>query len=136
MKKFAAMMILAVMMVSAACAETVPETNTAFLNTLKTEIGAPEFSTVKAAPAAAKPVAENPLGLLTTLTDQMPLKGFITEEFRMFKVEAFQTENLAKPVGLEILNSADLKAIGDGLLEKEMKIELTGFEKPEMISQP
>lgn len=130
MKRFAAVVLMGIMLLTVACAETT-DTEQLFLGFLRTEISAPDQMSIKPA-------------TLLKVDDSLTLNFASTMSMNVEKRPVLQDETMGLTVDMSILYDEDLlggplmrpegiKDAGENIFEGAMNLEFDGFKKQDLV---
>ena len=130
MKRFAAVVLMGIMLLTVACAETT-DTEQLFLGFLRTEISAPDQMSIKPA-------------TLLKVDDSLTLNFASAMSMNVEKRPVLQDETMGLTVDMSILYDEDLlggplmrqegiKDAGENIFEGAMNLEFDGFKKQDLV---
>ncbi len=131
MKRMIAMVLMGIMLLTVACAETTGNTEPLFLGFLKTELSAPDQMTTE--PATLLKVDENLTldfaSVMSLNAEKMPV---LEEEARAMAAEItilFDQDLMAGPM----MRPEGIKDASDNVFEEALNLEFNGFRKQDLV---
>ena len=131
MKRFTAMVLMGIMLLTVACAETAADPDQLFLGFLRTELSAPDQMSME--PATLLKVDENlTLDFASAMSMNVEKRQILTEEAKAFAADISITLDREMLEGL-LIRPEGMKDAGENVFEEAMSLEFDGFRKQDLV---